>query len=160
MIFKSVLLDTSFFIRLLKKNDPLSQSATDYFIYFLQKNITMVVSTVAIAEFCVRGDIGELPLKNLQILPFNLNHAKRAGALADIVYTQRNNNNFIIDDRKIIPNDTKLFAQADCENSIDLYISSDTKSKSIFNLLKENTTLRFDFIDLNVSYKETFGLLF
>ena len=41
-----------------------------------------MVSTTSIAEYCVGGDIHELPLRNLQIVPFNLNHSKRTGEFA------------------------------------------------------------------------------
>lgn len=34
----------------------------------------MKISTIAIAEFCVKAEITDLPLRNLQILPFNYNH--------------------------------------------------------------------------------------
>ena len=62
-------------------------------------------------------------------------------------------------ERNIIPNDTKLFAQADCEKAVEFYLSSDTESYKIYNLLRSETTLKFQFIDLNTPYNETFGLL-
>ena len=40
---------------------------------------------------------------------------------------------------------------------LNFYLSSDTESLKIYNLLKEKTNLRFKFIDLNVSCGETFG---
>tara|TARA_R110002072_G_scaffold199584_1_gene357257 strand:- start:227 stop:514 length:288 start_codon:yes stop_codon:yes gene_type:complete len=67
----SVLLDTSFFIRLLNDGDPLHLNAIDYFKHFAENEITMKVSTISIAEYCVKGTVDELPLKKLQILPFN-----------------------------------------------------------------------------------------
>jgi hypothetical protein len=72
----SVLLDTSFFIRLLNDEDTSHQSARDYFKYFLDKEIYMKISTISIAEYCVMGKVENLPLRNLQIVPFNLDHAK------------------------------------------------------------------------------------
>lgn len=36
----------------------------------------MKISTISIAEYCTGGKIDELPLKFLQILPFNVQHAK------------------------------------------------------------------------------------
>ncbi|HOW31147.1 MAG TPA: hypothetical protein PLP88_06245, partial [Bacteroidales bacterium] len=62
-------------------------------------------------------------------------------------------------ERNIIPNDTKLFAQADCEKSIEFYISSDTESLKIYNLLRQETNPKFQFIDLNIPYHQTFGIL-
>jgi PIN domain nuclease of toxin-antitoxin system len=65
MTHRAVLLDTSFFLRFLNDNDALFKNADGYFRYFIQHKIHMVVSTISIAEYCVGGDIHELPLKNL-----------------------------------------------------------------------------------------------
>ena len=40
---KSVLLDTSFFIRFLTDEDPLFKNADGYFRYFLKEEITMMI---------------------------------------------------------------------------------------------------------------------
>lgn len=64
-----------------------------------------------------------------------------------------------INDRNIIPNDTKLFAQADREENIGFYLSSDLESLKIFNLLKKNLDLKFQFLDLNIPYSSAFGVL-
>jgi hypothetical protein len=155
----AVLLDTSFFLRFLNDSDPLFKNADGYFRYFLQKEIAMMISTISIAEYCVGGDVHELPLRNLQIVPFNLDHSKRTGEFARIAFNAKRNGGLEIANRNIIPNDTKLFAQADCEKSIEFYLSADTESLKIYNLLKKQTTPRFQFIDLNVPYNETFGIL-
>jgi hypothetical protein len=157
MTHEAVLLDTSFFLRFLNDSDPLFKNADGYFRYFLQKEITMMISTISIAEYCVGGDVHELPLRNLQIVPFNLDHSKRTGEFAKIVF--QNRGKLKLKERNIIPNDTKLFAQADCEKAAEFYLSSDTESYKIYNLLRQVTTLKFQFIDLNTPYNETFGLL-
>jgi hypothetical protein len=157
MTHKAVLLDTSFFLRFLNDADPLFKNADGYFRYFLQQRIDMIISTISIAEYCVGGDVHELPLKNLQMLPFNLNHAKRTGEFAKIVFQHKGRLN--LRERNIIPNDTKLFAQADIERPIDLYLSSDTESLKIYNLLKQLDKPKFQFIDLNTPYSHTFGVL-
>ena len=154
---RAVLLDTSFFLRFLNENSPLFKNADGYFRYFLQKEITMMISTISIAEYCVGGDVHELPLRNLQIVPFNLDHSKRTGGFAKIVF--QNKGKLKLKERNIIPNDTKLFAQADCEKSVEFYLSSDIESLKIYNLLKQETTIKFQFIDLNTPCNETFGLL-
>jgi len=51
----SVLLDTSFFIRLLNDEDPLHSNAVGYFKYFLENEIALKTSTITIAEYCVLG---------------------------------------------------------------------------------------------------------
>jgi hypothetical protein len=157
MTHKAVLLDTSFFLRFLNDNDPLFKNADGYFRYFLQKEITMMISTISIAEYCVGGDVHELPLRNLQIVPFNLDHSKRTGEFAKIVF--QNKGKLKLKERNIIPNDTKLFAQADCEKAVEFYLSSDTESNKIYNLLRQENTPKFQFIDLNTPHNETFGLL-
>lgn len=109
-----VLLDTSFFLRLLNEQDPLHENVLGYYRYFLEKGLVLKTSTISIAEYCVKGKIEELPLLDVQIVPFNTNHAVRAGILASIVFQNRNTLN--LPDRRIIPNDTKIFVQADTED--------------------------------------------
>ncbi|MFN8711748.1 MAG: hypothetical protein ACK5Z2_02765 [Bacteroidota bacterium] len=88
-MLKSVLLDTSFFLRFLNDKDSLYTNADSYFRYFIENEIPMLISTISVAEYCIGGDVSELPLRNLQIIPFNLDHAKRAGDIARIVSAQR-----------------------------------------------------------------------
>ena len=100
-----------------------------------------------------------MPLRNLQIVPFNLDHSKRTGEFAKIAFNAKRSGGLHVSNRNIIPNDTKLFAQADCEKLVEFYLSADTESLKIYNLLKKETAPRFQFIDLNVPYNETFGIL-
>jgi len=159
MMSSSVLLDTSFFLRFLNENDPLFSNADAYFKHLIQTSYSLVISTISIAEYCVGGDVSELPLQNLQILPFNLNHAKRTGDLAKIAFDARKSGKIEVSNRNIIPNDTKLFAQGDIESKIKYYISSGSNSKKIYSLLRKSTPLTFEFIDLNTPYTASFGTL-
>ena len=154
---KAVLLDTSFFLRFLNDSDPLFKNADGYFRHFLQHETIMMISTISIAEYCVGGDVHELPLRNLQIVPFNLNHSKRTGEFARIIF--QNKGKLKLKDRNIIPNDTKLFAQADCEKAIEFYLSSDSESSKIYNLLRKESDPKFQFIDLKIPFNEMFGIL-
>jgi hypothetical protein len=79
------------------------------------------------------------------------------GLTASIVF--QNKQKLKLNERNIIPNDTKLFAQADCEKSVEFYLSSDTESLKIYNLLKQSINPKFQFIDLNTPYNEIFGVL-
>lgn len=153
----AVLLDTSFFLRFLNDKDPLYKNADGYFRYFLQNNTTMMISTVSIAEYCVGGDIHELPLKNLQIIALNVDHARRAGEFARVVF--QNKNKLQVSQRNLIPNDTKLFAQADVEKTVGYYLTSDTESRKIYDILKAGANPKFQFIDLRATFSETFGIL-
>ncbi len=154
---KAVLLDTSFFIRFLDESGPLFISADKYFRYFLDNKITMFISTISIAEYCVRGVIDELPLRNLKILPFNHEHGIQAGKFARIIFD--NKNNLALDDRKVISADAKLFAQAHVEKAVQYYVTSDSRSESIYNLLKQSGQVHFQFIPLTQPLSETFGTL-
>ncbi|HPX75043.1 MAG TPA: hypothetical protein PLW77_00520 [Bacteroidales bacterium] len=156
---RAVLLDTSFFLRFLNDEDPLFNNADKYFRYFLQENIDMVISTISIAEYCVGGHIAELPLKNLQIMPFNLKHAKRTGELAKIAFAEKEKEKLQVNERKIIPNDTKLFAQADCEEYIKYYLSSDKQSFNVYKAINNKINLKFEFLNLYIPYDQTFGIL-
>lgn len=124
----SVLLDTSFFIRLLNDDDPLHTNAVGYFKYFLQNDIALKISTISIAEYCVLGKLDDLPLKNLQILPFNIKEAERTGQFAEIIFRKNKANKEKLSPRPIIPNDSKLFAQADLDKTVTHFVTSDKRS--------------------------------
>ncbi len=156
----SVLLDTSFFARLLNENDALHQNALEYYKYFLRNDIVMKISTISIAEFCVRDSLENLPVDNLQIIPFNLEHAKITGLFAKTIFDQKNITNADIRPRSIIPNDSKLFAQAHSDKSIQHYITSDSESCKTINLLSNEIKINFIFVDINHSVNEVFGNLF
>lgn len=154
---EAVLLDTSFFLRFLNEDDVLFRHADNYFRFFLENDIAMVISTISIAEYCVGGAMEELPLKNLQILPFNVAHAQKTGIFAKTVFEHRVR--LKLKERNIIPNDTKLFAQADCETTIRYYLSSDKESLKIYQLLQIQSAVRFQFLDLHTPCNTSFGLL-
>ncbi len=159
MMPEGVLLDTSFFIRFLNDEDPLFTNADGYFRYLLQQTVPLVISTISIAEYCVYGSVDELPLRNLIVLPFNFEHAVKTGIFAKALYQKRKSGELTVTERPIIINDAKLFAQADVEHNITHYITSDNRSYSLFDTLKNELSLNFNFIDLNISHTETFGLL-
>jgi len=154
-----VLLDTSFFIRFLNEEDPLFEKADKYYQYFLQKEFRLFISTISIAEFCVGGAIDQLPLKNLLILPFNIDHAKKAGELGRILYNVRKSGELIISERPIIINDAKLFAQAEVEPNIKYFVTSDSRSQSLYESIKSKISIKFSFIDIKTDHTEAFGIL-
>ena len=104
-------------------------------------------------------DISELPFRNLQILPFNLTHGKCTGEFARIAFQARRDKALKLNERLLIPNDTKLFSQAHTEEYIQLYLSSYLESLKIYNILNASIKLNFIFIDLNITHTQTFGLL-
>jgi predicted nucleic acid-binding protein len=156
---ESVLLDTSFLIRLLNDEDPLHDSAKKYFKYFLDSDVSLKVSTISIAEYCVRGSVEELPLKNLHLVPFNYNHGIKAGEFAKIIFEDKSDAPEKFYPRAIIPNDSKLFAQADVESDVKYFVTSDSRSKNIYRILVGNLDVNFEIADINRPYNELFGVL-
>jgi predicted nucleic acid-binding protein len=155
----SVLLDTSFFVRLLNDEDSLHNNAKEYFRYFLENEIILKVSTISIAEYCVKGKIDELPIRNIQIIPFNLDQAKRTGEFAEAIFEENKIQKERLSPRAIIPNDAKLFAQADLDKSITYFVTSDSRSKNTFSLLKNQINPKFEIIDISTPHNEIFGIL-
>ena len=177
----SVILDTSFLIRLLSAKDSLHFNAVGYFKYFLENDILMYVSTISVAEYCVNGDASELSLRNVRIIPFNFRHATIAGKFAKALYDARTANEIIIDNRLIIPNDAKIFAQANCVDEIknfvtsdtwqchryDIetvdeiknFVTSDTRSEKLISRIASKENVDFEHIDIQIPYTELFGVL-
>lgn len=154
----SVMLDTSFCIRLMKQNDPLHKNALDYFKYFLQEKITLHVSTIVIAEYAVGDDPVNLPLNNLQIEAFDFADAVAAGKFHKEI--KGDNYNIPEYNRRIITNDVKIFAQIKTKN-IDAIISKDVNSiKKYLTPLTNLNLVNFKFIDLNTPLNLTLGQLF
>lgn len=69
----------------------------------------MFLSTVVASEFQVKQPYTSLPLRNLIVLPFNIDHAERCGDL--IAQHPRDQG----DDRVRVKDDFKLIAQCDFE---------------------------------------------
>lgn len=156
---EGALLDTSFFLRFLNEKDALFKNAEDYYKYFHQKEIKLFISTISIAEYCVGGTVDQLPLKNLIVLPFNIKHAEKAGEFGRILYEARKEKQLEVVERPIIINDAKLFAQADIDERINYFVTSDKRSINIYNTLKVKTKLDFNFIDISDNHTEVFGVL-
>ena len=154
---KNILLDTSFFIRLLNEKDSLHKNTLEYYRFFLEKQFILKCSTISISEYCVKGQLEELPLKDIQVVPFNISHAQKAGEFARIIF--ENKGKLETQKRNIIPNDTNLFAQAEVDKEITTFATSDEECLKIYSLLKKNYNLTFNTINIRNSFSETFGLL-
>ena len=122
MMHDGALLDTSFFLRFLNEKDDLFKNADKYYKYFLSKEIILFISTISIAEYCVGGTLDQLPFKNLIVLPFNIKHAEKAGEFGKILYEARKDKKLEVDERPIILNDAKLFAQAHTDERTNYYV--------------------------------------
>ncbi|MCG2418393.1 hypothetical protein K8089_05105 [Aequorivita sp. F47161] len=61
--------------------------------------------------------------------------------------------------RAIIPNDSKLFAQADLDKSVTHFVTSDIGSKNTLALLKKGINPKFEIISIDIPFTETLGIL-
>lgn len=114
----SVLLDTSFLITLANPARQHHLAAQQYFRECVHRQIPMYLSAIVISEFQVKQTINDFPLRNLVVLPFNVDHAMRCGILI------RQLTRDVADDRVRVKDDFKLIAQCDCE-SISHLLSED-----------------------------------
>lgn len=156
---KVAMLDTSFLIRLLKEDDSLHASAKVYYQYFLENNYVLYVSTVAVAEYCVRGELDQLPFECVRVVPFNLDHAEKAGDYAHTLYQARNNGQYKPEQRLIIPNDTKLFAQASALGAL-YFVTADTKASKAMDILVKENGFSVTHVDIHNPISTFSGTLF
>jgi hypothetical protein len=156
---KSVLLDCSFCIRLLKRDDEFHENCVDYFKYFTDNYIEMYLSTIVVSEYSV-GDDAEnlLSLNSFRLLEFDYLDAKFSGQFLALLKDIGKFGDF--GERKVVINDIKLFAQIH-NREIDAYITKDRKSfKKMIEPLKDEFNLKFEVIDLTIPLSSRLGLLF
>ena len=64
-----------------------------------------------------------------------------------------------LEQRAVVPNDTKLFAQADVVPGITHYLTADRECEKVYNLLMLVRMPRFQFVHLSTPWHRTFGEL-
>ncbi|NLT71955.1 MAG: hypothetical protein GXX91_14865 [Verrucomicrobiaceae bacterium] len=119
----------------------------------------MFVSTIALAEYAVRDRIANLPMRYFRVLPFNVDHAQAAGEFAAVAFSQRQQMPEAITQRTIIPNDTKMFAQADVTPPITHYLTADERCEALYRVIASQAQPRFRLLPLKTSPHSTFGEL-
>ena len=154
-----VLCDTSFLVCLNRPNEAMHGHARGYLKYLLGIHAPLYVSTIALAEYAVRDVIANLPMRYLRKLPFNIDHAQRAGEFARIAFMKRGQLPTDAAQRVIIPNDTKMFAQADVSPMITHYLTGDQKCQGIERLIREEIQMGFQILPLTVTHQQAFGEL-
>ena len=142
---KAVLLDSGFLIRLMNSEDPLHQVAFDVFKKYITNGVVCKVSTIALAEYGVKGELRFLPTRYLQYVPFLYSHAEVAAGFMRNILEVKKERGAVIQPRVIIPNDTKMFAQASVDPEVIAFVSADAEAKKVYDLL-ENPG--FDFVNI------------
>ena len=76
------------------------------------------------------------------------------------VYAEKKKLGATIAPRAVVPNDTKMFAQADVEPDINFYGTADVECKKVYDMIKAaEGSLSFRFIDITIPYHQFFGEL-
>ena len=154
-----VLCDTSFLVCLNRPIELLHGHARGYLKYLMAEQAPLYVSSIALAEYAVRDVIANLPMRYLRVLPFNIDHAQRAGEFARIAFSKRDQLPSDPMQRVIIPNDTKMFAQADVTQTITHYLTGDQKCEKVDRLIRSETPVGFQILSLTVPHHQAFGEL-
>ena len=156
---KSVLLDNSFVTRLLKKDDEFHENVVKYYQYFLENNIVLFLSTIVVSEYAVADNPDNLlALNSFQLLEFDYGDAKISGDYFS--FLKDDDSLREIEERKVIINDLKLFAQIK-NREIDAFITKDRKAlPKMIEPLRQNKGLHFEYIDLTIPLAERLGILF
>lgn len=105
------MLDTSALISLVDDTRRFHTAAREYFAQSLEKGIPLHVSTLALAEFATKQPVTDLPLQQLRIEPFNIQHAVQCGKFWAVLMPRRDAD----DSRVAVKADIQLLAQANAE---------------------------------------------
>jgi predicted nucleic acid-binding protein len=147
----SIMLDTSFCIRLLKSDDEYHQNAVEYFQFFLENKIIINVSTIVIAEYSVKNDPNHLPLSKMRIVPFDFEDAKIAGEYHNIIKQDKLDLSGLGINRQLIKDDCKILSQI-TNRQIEGYITKDKKSFStIIDPILKHSGHKLKLIDLSIN---------
>jgi predicted nucleic acid-binding protein len=154
----SVLLDTSFLIRLVNSHDSLHKQVGTYYKYFIDNKIEMYLSAIAVAEYSAKDDLKNLPLKSFKIIPFDYFDGQKAGEFHAVLL--KNKGKLAGIERNLIKDDCKLIAQI-YNRKIAGFV---TKDKRAFGqIIKPIQTLfpfNLEFIDIALTVSEWRGELF
>lgn len=129
---QSVMLDSSFLICLSTDERPEHQTAKQYFVELVQRQVPMYLSTITICEYEVRQRITDLGLANFLVLPFNIDDAIGSAKIFDRLFACKASD----DDRVAVKDDAKLIGQC-VLSGISHFLTSDTRCARRIRKLRE-----------------------
>jgi predicted nucleic acid-binding protein len=142
-------IDTCFLIHLLLTDSPFNTQAEEFYKRLSEKeDIILKISTIAIAEYAIKGDVTDIPA-NIHVQSFNVLHAIKAGEFGRVCAQSRKEANDG-SNRTIVLNDSKMLAQAEVEEA-DGFITTDHKAKKVYDILKDKGLVSFEFIDITTT---------
>lgn len=152
-------MDTSFFIRLLDQEDEHYSHAVKYYRRFVSDGTKLFSSTIVMAEFGVETDLANYPARGISTLSFDAAHANQTAIFARAAYRGRRKGIISLEHRKIIPNDTKLMAQAHLAGAAYL-VGRDRNLGSVLDFLQKEGLTHVQYLDITTPPASFFGELF
>ncbi|AXA71393.1 hypothetical protein CE205_12640 [Achromobacter insolitus] len=116
------MLDSSFLICLSTDERREHETARQYFVELIQRQVPIYLSTIAICEYEVRQRITDLGVANFLVLPFNIDDAIGSAKIFDRLFSAKSSD----DDRVAVKDDAKLIGQC-VLTGISHFLTSDTK---------------------------------
>lgn len=149
----SVLLDTSFLISLVDDSRTNHCKAKDFYKYFIDNKIAMILSSIVTSEFCIKQPITDLPLINFKPLSFNIHDSYHLRDLFESNFKSYSDNV----SRISIKDDYKIVSQCNF-NKITYLITEDQELYLLLQELYKAKQIRFQGVYLPNGYEVSFGL--
>lgn len=149
----SVLLDTSFLISLVDASRDNHNKAREFYKYFIDNKIAMVLSAIVTSEFCIKQPITDLPLENFRPLPFNLPDSYHISNLFENKF--KNIDSGI--SRVSVKDDYKIASQCNF-NKITYLLTEDEPLFTLLNSLQSEKNISFKPLLLQDGYEKSFQL--
>jgi hypothetical protein len=118
----SVMLDNCFLIQLVDSSRSNHSIATQYYKMLLEQQLPIYFSSIVAAEFAMKQEITDLPLRNFRFLPFNIPHSIEAARIWNLLDGRDSGGS-----RAVVCDDRKIIAQASHEK-IPFILTDDTKT--------------------------------
>jgi hypothetical protein len=149
----SVLLDTSFLISLVDASRKNHNKAKEFYKYFIDNKIAMILSAIVTSEFCIKQPLTDLPLENFKPLPFNIPDSYHISYLFEEKF--KNYNPEVV--RACVKDDYKIVSQCNF-NKITFLITEDEALYNMLNSLCLEKDISFKALLLQDGYEKSFGL--
>ena len=144
---KRIILDASFLINLLNSKLSAHENAVGFYREFLNRKSEFLLSAINMAEYLVKGDIDDLPLRNIRLIDYAIEDAL---ITADLHRKIGVKNRY---PREVAKDDLKVIAQAvnyNCsviltaDSDFEKYIREVDFEIEIINISKTNYTEYFN----------------
>lgn len=130
------MLDSSFLICLSTDERIEHQTAKQYFVELINRQVPMYVSAIAVCEYEVRQRISDLGLHNFLFVPFNIDDAIGSAKVFDRMFASRASG----DDRVAVKDDAKLVGQC-VLSGVSHFLTSDTKCADRLSRMRDAGTV-------------------